>query len=74
VKHAVISDKTTYKEIVIPDLEKAMSTFVPREWSQKETDIVKKYYGKVPADLLMKHLPGRTKAAMRSKAQNMGLL
>jgi hypothetical protein len=73
MKHTVISDKTTFKEISIPELDKAMNTFVPRSWSDKEVEIIRKYYGKVPADLLIKHLPGRTKTAMRGKAQNMGL-
>jgi hypothetical protein len=59
--------------ILIPELEEAAAQYAPRGWSEEEIDLLKKYYGRVPIYLLTKHLPKKTKYAVQSKAQMIGL-
>lgn len=62
---------------LIPELEEAIAqgntgkfgTF----WSKKEEEILENYYGRVDTRLLLKHLPGKTKAQIQSKAARMGI-
>ena len=67
--------KGSERPIVIPELEQAMKTYKPKNkpWTVREITILSEYYGKVPLDLLMKHLPDRTKAAIKHKAEYMML-
>ena len=63
----------TTNEIVIPDLEELAEQFVLKEWTYREKAIVRKYYGRVPLRDLMKHLPGKTEAAIRNVAGRLGV-
>lgn len=65
-------------EILIPELEEYRETGVIHlgygtKWSGKEEAILEKYYGYAPIDALIKHLPGRSKYQIMSKASRMGL-
>jgi len=67
------SEPNGQNEIIIPELEEAMATFVPRaSWTEREEAILRRYWGKVPVRMLettLKHsLP-----SIRTKVQNMGL-
>lgn len=61
-------------EIVIPELEEAMTTYNPlwKEYTKTEIAIIKKYYGKVDVALIAKQLK-RSKEAVQNKAIRMGL-
>lgn len=65
---------TQLRTILIPELEEAMAKqVVPREWTPREIAILKRYYNRVPLRVLKDHLPGRTRDAIRTKAQHMDL-
>lgn len=55
-------------DIIIPELDEIMKTYSPPKfWSEREIEIVKKYYRKVPKHDLLKYLPGRTYKAVQKK-------
>jgi len=60
-------------ELIIPELEEALQNYKPREWTAEEDAIMEKYYGRVPRDLLLKHLPGREWHQIQNKASREGL-
>ena len=54
-------------KVVIPELEKLLGHGVRQDWSSGDTEILKRYYGKVPVRALAKIL-GRTVNAVHCKA------
>jgi hypothetical protein len=68
------------QEIIIPELEEEVKRNHGKtvnggglNWTEKEEKILKRYYGKVNLYILMKHLPGRTRSSVSSKARTMGI-
>lgn len=60
-------------EILIPELEEAMETYIPRgHWSENDEKILKKYFGRVPIRTLEGYLH-KSRHAVNSKATIMGL-
>ena len=72
-KFPVVSDKSTFKEITIPDLEQELLSFSQSGWSSQEEQIMDRYYNRVPLPALMKHLQNKTKNAIHCKASEMGI-
>lgn len=60
-------------EIVVPELEKLRSEPRYRPWSARDEAVLRRYYGAVPTNALAEKL-GRTKVAVRMKAEHMGLV
>jgi hypothetical protein len=63
----------TENEIIIPELEEAMEKGGVRGsgipcWTDEEIAILKKYYGYVSKELILKYLPQHNMDAIRSKA------
>lgn len=59
--------------IVIPELEEAMETYIPRGcWSKEDEEVLKKYFGRVPIRTLEGYLH-KSRHAVNSKAAIMGL-
>jgi hypothetical protein len=55
-----------------PELEKLVGTArIP--WSEHETELIKRYYGKVPNKALVEKL-GRTLNSITAKAYSMGIM
>jgi len=44
-----------------------------RQWTPAEVAIVRRYFGRVNLPDLMRHLPGRTRAAICQQANRLGL-
>jgi hypothetical protein len=66
-----VKDTLSEKTIVIPELEKMLS--LPQfGWSERDTAILRKYYGRVPASAIAKQLD-RSALAVRRKAEKLGL-
>lgn len=69
----------TTAEVSIEELDqwiqknKGKQTRHNRFWTPEEDAILLKYYKIVPMDMLMKHLPGRSKHAIESRASHHGL-
>jgi hypothetical protein len=53
-------------EIVIPELEEIASDYRPRNtpWTEREMEILRRYYKRVPSADLLRFLPGRTMASI----------
>ena len=68
-----VKDKTFFKEIIVPDLERELLGYVPTGWSDHEIVVVNRYYNRVPLPALMKHLPGKTKNAVQCMASKLGV-
>ena len=69
------SDTTAFEEVVVPELEKIAKTYAPRHnfWTSYEEAVLRKYYGKVPIEALVRFY-NRTENAIYHQARKLGMV
>jgi transcriptional regulator of aromatic amino acid metabolism len=60
------------EEFVVPELEPFVGETRNKKWTPYEENVLKTYYGKVPAEKISEYL-GRTLTSILNKARNMGI-